>query len=59
LEFSYKRKHSNSGDPINGHMFHDIGFEGVEIGIKAANAEHNSFIGGGFESQGCSVCNRS
>ena len=45
-----KESTSNS-KAINGHMFHDIGFEGLEIGIKAANAEHISFIGGGFESQ--------
>lgn len=43
---------SNARDPMNGHMFHDIGFEGLEIGIKAQFAEHNSFIGGGFEQQG-------
>jgi len=43
---------SNAKDPINGHMFHDIGFEGLEIAVKATNAEHNSFIGGGIEQQG-------
>ena len=43
---------SNAKDPINGHMFHDIGFEGLEIAVKASNAEHNSFIGGGIEQQG-------
>lgn len=47
-----KESSSNAGDPINGHMFHDIGFEGLEVGIKGANAERNSFIGGGFEQQG-------
>ena len=32
--------------------FHDIAYEGLEIGIKASTAEHNSFIGGGFEPRG-------
>jgi hypothetical protein len=47
-----KESTSNAKDPMNGHMFHDIGFEGLEIGIKATYAEHNSFIGGGMEQQG-------
>lgn len=38
--------------PMSGHMFHDIGYEGLEVGIKASYAEHNSFIGGGIEQQG-------
>jgi hypothetical protein len=37
---------------MTGHMFHDIGFEGLEIGIKAQYAQHNSWIGGGIEQQG-------
>lgn len=43
---------SNAKTPMSGHMFHDIGFEGLEVGIKASYAEHNSFIGGGIEQQG-------
>jgi hypothetical protein len=43
---------SNSVDPMSGHMFHDIGFEGLEIAVKASNAQHNSWIGGGIEQQG-------
>jgi hypothetical protein len=43
---------SNAKDPMNGHMFHDIGFEGLEVAVKATNAEHNSWIGGGIEQQG-------
>jgi len=40
---------SNAGDPMNGHMFHDVGFEGLEKAIVMANAYYNSFIGGRFE----------
>lgn len=40
---------SNAGDPMNGHMFHDIGFEGLQKGIVMSNASYNSFIGGRFE----------
>jgi hypothetical protein len=47
-----KESTSNAKDPMNGHMFHDIGFEGLEVAVKASNAEHNSFIGGGIEQQG-------
>ncbi|HUQ66460.1 MAG TPA: hypothetical protein VM101_09910 [Flavitalea sp.] len=47
-----KESSSNSTSPMSGHMFHDIGFEGLEVGIKAGNAEHNTFIGGSFEQQG-------
>ena len=47
-----KESTSNSKGPISGHMFHDIGFEGLEIAVKASYAEHNSFIGGGIEQQG-------
>jgi hypothetical protein len=47
-----KESTSNARDPMNGHMFHDIGFEGLEVAIVAANAEHNSFIGGGIEQRG-------
>ncbi|MBL7697699.1 MAG: hypothetical protein JNK79_06055 [Chitinophagaceae bacterium] len=47
-----KESTSNSTSAMNGHVFHDIGFEGLEIGIKAAFAEHNTFIGGGFENFG-------
>lgn len=47
-----KESSSSSTSPMNGHMFHDIGYEGLEIAIKAGNAEHNTFIGGGIEPQG-------
>lgn len=47
-----KESSSNATDAINGHMFHDIGFEGLEAAIKASTAEHNSFIGGGIEPEG-------
>jgi hypothetical protein len=47
-----KESTSNQKDPFNGHMFHDIGYEGLEVAVKAANAEHNSWIGGGMEEQG-------
>jgi hypothetical protein len=47
-----KESTSNQKDPFNGHMFHDIGFEGLEVALKAWHAEHNSFIGGGVEQQG-------
>jgi hypothetical protein len=40
---------SNATDPMNGHMFHDVGFEGLEKGIVMANAFYNSFFGGRFE----------
>jgi hypothetical protein len=40
---------SNAGDPMNGHMFHDVGFEGVEKAIVMSNAYYNSFFGGRFE----------
>ncbi|HUQ64526.1 MAG TPA: hypothetical protein VM101_00095 [Flavitalea sp.] len=47
-----KESTSNAKTPMNGHMFHDIAFEGLEIGLKASFAEHNSFIGGAIEQQG-------
>lgn len=47
-----KESTSNAQDPMNGHMFHDIGFEGLEVAVVANNAEHNSFIGGGIEQKG-------
>jgi hypothetical protein len=40
---------SNAGDPMNGHMFHDVGFEGLEKGIVMVHARYNSFFGGRFE----------
>jgi hypothetical protein len=43
---------SNSVSPMSGHMFHDIGFEGLEIAMKATNASHNSWIGGSIEQKG-------
>jgi hypothetical protein len=48
----YKDPASNAIGPMSGHMFHDIGFEGLEVGIKASFAQHNSFIGGGIEQRG-------
>lgn len=42
---------SNSTSIMNGHMFYDISFNGVEVGIKGNNAEHNTFFGGGFKRQ--------
>ncbi|MBL7700152.1 MAG: hypothetical protein JNK79_18440 [Chitinophagaceae bacterium] len=47
-----KESSSTSTSKMNGHVFHDIAFEGLEVGIKASTAEHNSFIGGGFEPKG-------
>lgn len=40
---------SNAGDPMNGHMFTDVGFEGLEKAIVLSNARYNSFTGGRFE----------
>ncbi len=37
------------GDPINGHMFYDVGFEGLEKAIVMSHANYNSFFGGRFE----------
>lgn len=45
-----KESTSNAKDPMNGHMFHDVGFEGLEKAIVMSNAYYNSFIGGRFES---------
>lgn len=47
-----KESTSNAKVPVTGHMFHDIGFEGLEVAVKATNAAHNSFIGGSIEQQG-------
>jgi hypothetical protein len=47
-----KESSSNAKFPMSGHMFHDIGFDGLEIAIKASFAEHNSFIGGSIERLG-------
>ncbi|MEP7257886.1 MAG: hypothetical protein ABI687_05855 [Flavitalea sp.] len=44
---------SNASFPIDGHMFHDIGFEGLEKALVMANSSNISFIGGGIEPQGC------
>lgn len=44
-----KEAGSNAGDPMNGHMFTDVGFEGLEKAIVLANARYNSFTGGRFE----------
>jgi hypothetical protein len=46
------KESTSNGGSINGHMFHDVGFEGLEIAMKADNADHNSFIGGGIEQEG-------
>lgn len=36
-------------DPINGHTFHDVGFEGLENAMVMTNANYNSLIGGRIE----------
>lgn len=40
---------SNAGDPMNGHMLHDVGFEGLEKAVVMSNANYNTFFGGRFE----------
>ncbi len=42
---------SNTKSVINGHMLYDITFDGLEVGIKATNADHCTFFGGGFTRQ--------
>ncbi len=44
-----KETSSNAKDPMNGHMFHDVGFEGLEKGLVMSNAWYNNFIGGRIE----------
>jgi hypothetical protein len=44
-----KESGTNSGDPMNGHMFTDVGFEGLEKAIVLTDARYNSFTGGRFE----------
>lgn len=46
------KESSSNSKAMTGHMFHDIGFEGLEVALKASHAEHNSFIGGGIEQKG-------
>lgn len=46
------KESSSNSKALSGHVFHDIAFEGLEIAVKASNAEHNSFIGGGMEQKG-------
>jgi hypothetical protein len=36
-------------DPINGHTFHDVAFEGLEHAMVLTNANYNSLIGGRIE----------
>lgn len=48
----YKDPTANGGDPMNGHVFHDVGFEGIEKALVMGNAEYNTFVGGSFEPQG-------
>lgn len=36
-------------DPLNGHTFHDVGFEGLEHGMVMTNGNYNSLIGGRIE----------
>ena len=44
-----KEAGSNAGDPMNGHMFTDVGFEGLEKAIVLSHARYNTFTGGRFE----------
>ncbi len=44
-----KEAGSNAGDPMNGNMFTDVGFEGLEKAIVLSDARYNSFTGGRFE----------
>jgi hypothetical protein len=40
---------SNQQDPMNGHSFVSVAFEGLDKGIVANNANYNAFIGGRIE----------
>jgi hypothetical protein len=44
-----KEPGTNATDPLNGHMFTDVGFEGLEKAIVLSDARYNSFTGGRFE----------
>jgi hypothetical protein len=44
-----KEAGSNATDPLNGHMFTNVGFEGLEKAIVLSFANYNSFTGGRFE----------
>jgi hypothetical protein len=44
-----KEAGSNATDPLNGNMFTDVGFEGLEKAIVMSDARYNSFTGGRFE----------
>jgi hypothetical protein len=48
----HKEAGSNAQDPMNGHVFHNVGFEGIERALYMNNAEYNTFIGGRFELKG-------
>jgi hypothetical protein len=43
---------ANSTYPIDGHTFHDVGFEGIEKAVVMKNCSGISFIGGGIEPAG-------
>ena len=47
-----KEPGSNASDPMNGHNFYNVGFEGLERALVMNNAEYNNFFGGGFEVEG-------
>jgi hypothetical protein len=44
-----KEAGTNATDPMNGHMFSDVGFEGLEKAIVLSFASYNTFTGGRFE----------
>jgi hypothetical protein len=44
-----KESGSNATDPLNGNMFTDVGFEGLEKAIVMSFARYNTFTGGRFE----------
>lgn len=45
----HKESSSNAKDPMNGHVFHDVSFEGVEKALVMDNAQNNTFFGGRIE----------
>lgn len=46
---------SNALDPMNGHVFNDIGYEGLEKAVILTYANNNSFMGGRIEPFGVRV----
>lgn len=45
----HKESGSNAKDPMNGHVFNEVGFEGIEKALVMDNAQNNTFIGGRME----------